>query len=439
MTKRERWITHLTTSRHVHRFLTRIGGASDPAVAPAISEDELRDYLASLKGGADDAKIMLEVMELLTRGYDDFVVSMLPKLLTVLANRAEHQREIVGPGLRGVVRWDLTKIGRVNRTLPSTRYISNVQQRSYGTPENLLLRWLLEDIERGVARIGRRIGTSRLHPVLKEVRNACQGALRNEALSSVEAIRSLAPHMIHASRQSRHPGYRQAAELARRRQRMQEKGRASQWTLALELLRTKWLEPISDDDLFELFALSTVISVLAEEVGLGKPCRYGLLGSTLEPAAIFKTVEVTVQVFFDRAPNKLLGSTSRYKNIISAYEGIDGSERRPDILVHAEYVAGGSRTFLVEVKNASSTSYIRNSIYKLFGYLYDYDGLFKKDENRRGALYLPEGAVHFGGTEEEGSGIVILCENERERFADALRHGLKLESPPGDVGKDGHL
>lgn len=161
MSKRDRWISSLTTSRDVHRFLTRIGAASDPKRAPDISDDDLRAYLDSLQGGADDAIVLLEVIELLTRGYAQFLDEHLPELLGVLVNRTEHRQEVVGPGLRGVVRWDLTKVARVNRTLPTARYISNVQQRSYGTPENLLLRWLLEDIERAVGRIGRRIGEAR--------------------------------------------------------------------------------------------------------------------------------------------------------------------------------------------------------------------------------------------------------------------------------------
>lgn len=426
MSKRDRWVTHLTSSRHVHRFLTRIGAASNPSIAPAIPPGELRDYLASLKGGMDDARILLEVIELLTGSYRDFADEALPTLLTVLASRTEHSQEIVGPGLRGVVRWDLTKLGRVNRTLPAARYVSNIQQRSYDTPENLLLCWLLRDLERGVAAIGRRIGTPRLHPVLRTLREASQEALGNEALSSVEAIRTVAPHMIQTAGRNRHPGYRQAADLVRRRQRMQEKGRTARWALALELLQTNWLEPVSDDDLFELYALSTILSVLADEVGLGEPTHYGLLGSAVEPAATFRAAELVVRVYFDRAPGRLLGAASRYLNVVAAYRGIDASERRPDILVHIEHVVDGARTFLVEVKNAATASYIRSSIYKLFGYLYDYDALFKSGNTRRAALYLPEGSVNFLGAEEEASGIVILCEGDRTRLAAALRSGLRL-------------
>ena len=159
MSKRDRWISHLTSSQHVHRFLTRIGGASNPSEAAAIEPDALRTYLESLRGGVDDAHLFLEVIELLTRGYDDFCANALPTLITVLGSRTEHRQEIVGPGLRGVVRWDLTKVRRVNRTLPSARYVSNVQLRSYATPENLLLAWLLHEIVRAVAQVGRRVGT----------------------------------------------------------------------------------------------------------------------------------------------------------------------------------------------------------------------------------------------------------------------------------------
>jgi len=189
MTKRDRWVAHLTSSHHVHRFLARIGAASDPAVAPAVNPDALKAYLESLRGGAADERILLEVIELLTQSYSRFCEDSLPKLLSALANRTEHNQETVGPGLRGVIRWDLTKLGRINRTLPSARYVSNVQFRSFDTPENQLLAWLMRDIERAIALIARRIGTTRLHSTLKSIRNESQAALRHELISPQRLVR----------------------------------------------------------------------------------------------------------------------------------------------------------------------------------------------------------------------------------------------------------
>ncbi|AZO77223.1 MULTISPECIES: hypothetical protein [unclassified Bosea (in: a-proteobacteria)] len=432
MTKRDRWVNELTSSRHVHRFLARIGASSAPRVAPAIPENELREYLASLKGGPDDARILLEVLELLTQGYDVFAERTLPKLLSVLASRTEHLQEVVGPALRGVVRWDLTKVGRANRTLPSAKYISNIQQRSYATPENQALCWLLRDIERAVVQIGRRLGTQRLHPKLGAIREACQGALRNDALSSVEAIREVSPHMIHAARHSRHAGYRAAADLVRRRQRMHEKGKVSQWTLALELLRTNWLEPVDDDDLFELFGLSTTLSVLAEDVGLGEPIHYGLLGSALEPAATFAIPDAVVKVYFNRTPQRLLGTgLSRYLGVIDTYAGIGGYDRRPDILLRIEHATKGARTFIVEVKNAGTAAYMRESVYKVFGYMWDYEAIFEGQAGRRAAIYVPEGMMTFSGVEETASGLVIVTEGDRARLSAVLREGLDLGTTAG--------
>ncbi|GEL42918.1 hypothetical protein [Methylobacterium flocculans] len=425
MTGRARWVADLTTSRHVHRFLTRISAASDPAEAPAIDEAQLRAYLDSLRGGADDARTLVEVMELMTRGYVEFMQTELPKLLAVLSNRTEHVREVVGPGLRGVVRWDLTKVGRANRTLPSARYISNVQRRSYETPENALLVWLLTDIERAVAQIGKRIGTRRLHPLLRLLRDESQAALRHEALSSVEAVRAVSPHMIHAARHNRQPGYRAAAALVQRRRRMQERSRAARWSLMLQLLRSNWLEPVSDDDLFEIYGLSTVLSVLSEDLGLGEPVHYGLLGSTLEPAATYRMVDATVRVWFNRTPGRVLGITSRYATVNATYSGLGGFDRRPDIMLVLERGLD-RRTFLVEVKNAGTKAYLRDSVYKVFGYLHDYAQVFADRPTDLAALYVPEGMVGFLGTEEAASGMTIVCEGDRPRLASALRSGLGL-------------
>jgi hypothetical protein len=89
--------------------------------------------------------------------------------------------------------------------------------------------------------------------------------------------------------------------------------------------------------------------------------------------------------------------------------------------------ADSTRTFFVEVKNVTSHAYLRDSIYKVFGYLYDYEHLFPSSQSHKAALYIPKDlAVSLHADEESQSGIVLTSEEERPRLASAIRAGLNF-------------
>lgn len=425
--KRARWLEHLTGSQHVHRFLSRIGSSVSPALATSLDEGALAQYVASLRGGETDTRVLLEVLELLTQGYDTFCTEALPELLLGLANETLLAQEVVGPGLRGVVRWDLTKLGRTNRTLPGSRFVANVPYRSFDTPHNVMLSWLLRDIRNAIERVKTKVGSKRLAPKLLTIQKGCDDALRSSPLSAVFKARAVAPHMLSIATYSKHQGYRAAASLVRRRQRMNKRDPSIRWSLILELLRRNWLQPISDDDLFELYALSQVLDVLIHDVGLNQPTAYGLLGSAIEPAATFDLDGRTTRVFFNRTPRKVTSIQGRYRSVISAHSEIDAPDRRPDIVVLSTDSSGSSRCMFIEVKNAASADYMRESIYKVFGYLYDYELLFMADQPYKAVLYFPSDfPTRLRESEENESGLMLVPDSDRHRLSAALREGLQL-------------
>lgn len=420
-----RWISHLQSSAHVHRFLARIGAGIAPALGDSISPEKLHSYVDRLINTDVDAQVLMEVIELMTGGYAEFLDRELPTLLSVLSNETTSRVDIVGPSVRGVVRWDLTKVGRANRSLPFSRYVSNIPDRSYATAPNLLLVWLLHDIGRGVHLVAGKVGSARLHPILRAIKERVVRALQSEELALVDRPPQVLPSMLRLARNSRSSGYRTVASLADRRRRIGSRSEGARWNILLQLLQRNWLQPTHDDDLCELFVLSEVISVLAEDLGFGEPLHYGLLGSQVEPAAILQKDQVRVSVYFDRAPTSVIGGEYRYRQLASRYEGVDARERRPDVLVVVENAENARRLLFIEVKNTSSSGYVRDSIYKVFGYLHDYADAFSSDQDVRAILWVPHeaGVTRSEVADEAGAGFArIIPEGNRAHLADAIRN-----------------
>ena len=132
-----------------------------------------------------------------------------------------------------------------------------------------------------------------------------------------------------------------------------------------------WLEPVNDDDLFELYVLVLVLDIIAEELNFGTPTEYGLLTTGRRHVALFEKDNSTLSVYFDQSPAAILGNPSAYGTVLRSYTGVSGSERRPDLMLVLTQ-GNERREIIVEAKRTSDGPYTSDSIYKVFGYLHDF-------------------------------------------------------------------
>jgi hypothetical protein len=63
-------------------------------------------------------------------------------------------------------------------------------------------------------------------------------------------------------------------------------------------------------------------------------------------------------------------TATQYSQVLATWQGVSGGERRPDISVQFRHESL-DHVLLVEVKRSDDDRYRRDSIYKVFGYLYD--------------------------------------------------------------------
>ena len=423
MAGREEWRDFICSPYHAGRHLASIGSAVGSSIADAIEIAELEAFLNRV-GSPQDVQVLADIIDLLRPEYIEFIETDLARVLDHLSNEMVHVEEIVGPALRGNPRWDRTILGRLSGALPIGKYITRTAHRSFDLPENLLLRWLVEHLTATIKDIGRRTGPEGLHPRLRLMTARCEEALRHHWMSDVPRTSILTPQMLTSAGRHRRGEYRKAAELARTRNSLSSRDPDQRWHAILMLLAVGWLEPIGDDDLFELYSLVLVLDVLSDELGLGSPVEYGLLLRERRHVALFETVSGVVRVFFDQSPAAALGIQGHYTLVRDAHHGITGAERRPDILVTFDPLdkASPPQRIMVEIKRSTDGRYLSDSIYKAFGYLYDFQALWAAPISPRIILVLPEGV----SPKQTNSipEVLILSAPDRDVLASGLRQLL---------------
>ncbi len=416
---RDAWREFICSPRHAGRHLSVIGRGVAAGIFDAIEQETLRAFLDRLSNASDDVQLLGDAVDLITGGYLEFVTRPLSKVLDSLSNEMLRQEEVVGPGLRGNPRWDTTLIQRLSGRLSVNHYVSGTARRSFDLPENKLIAWLVRDLIRCIEAIERRIGTQSLHPSLQILHRMCSAANAHHWFSTIPVPISLEYGHLSSARGHRMPEYRKAAALAERRRSLESRDHQAWWYSVLALLAVNWLEPISDDDLFELYVLVLTLDVLSAELGFGEPTEFGLLIPGRKHVAAFEKEDRTLAVHFDQALAGIIRAPSAYGNVVRGYVGISGSERRPDIVI----VAGAGearRVVLIEAKRSSDGGYISDSIYKVFGYLYD----FRSDiVPAKAILVIPSGVEQIEAPSADQQ-LLIVSVDARESFVRALRAAL---------------
>jgi hypothetical protein len=418
---RAAWRDFICAPNHPYRHLASLGASVTGANSEAIDLNELADFLQKLPDDRD-ITLLADMVDLVSGAYADFFDTQLLRLLDSLANEMESRDEIVGPGLRGNPRWDRTVVARMAGVLPIGRYHSRTAHRSFALPENDLLRWLVDELLTTARGLMRRSGSSAPNKVLAVILQRCEEAAAHHWFSQISVPTHLTPEMIAAAKRSRHVAYRVAAELAEARARLKAPAENSRWYATLMLLAVGWLEPVSDDDLFELFALTLVVDVVAEELNFGEPEEYGLVTTGRDHVAAFRNDGGRLRVIFDQTPSTSGSLASKYRQIINGHRGVTGNSRRPDISIVYDRT-DGERFVIVEVKRTQNERYISDSVYKVFGYLYDFAALWSASQpNPRSILLVPEGVTRVPDAPYKET--AIISGNDRLALADALSSAI---------------
>ncbi|SCB25916.1 hypothetical protein GA0061099_1003665 [Bradyrhizobium yuanmingense] len=428
----EQWREFVLDPSRAGRYLSSIGASVEAGQAPAIDSNVVQHFLEALAAASTDVWFLGSIVDLLSAGYGSFCSQSLPALLDSLSNEHVGENAVVGPALRGNVRWDLTAVARHSGRISPVQFLTRLPARSFALPENQLVRWLVDSLERSLREVEERIGSKALPPQLRMIRDGCREANRHPWFKDVPSPKALEVNMITSAQRQRLPAYRLAATLSQRRRQMVDRNRASRWLSVRELLSVNWLSPLDEDDLFELYGLTLVLDVLEHEAAFGPPHQYGLAISGRAHVARFVKGASTVTVYFDQSPVTFLGCHSAQLAIQEAHLGVRSSPRRPDIvIVHQK---GEERHIvLVEAKNSWRGSYLSDGIYKALAYIADFKDVWRSDlSNPKVVLLVPEDISLRSGVALNSMSVVLVSSFDRAAFAAGIKTALSLNDGVSD-------
>lgn len=323
----------------------------------------------------------------------------------------------------GRANWQKTFTGRLTGRLDPSEYRLRWPLKSFDTPENQLLKHYLEDVVSLTRWLEAQLGSRAIPFPVRRALAAAGQVLSDPYLQRVTPVAGVTAVMRRRAMRHRACQYGVAATLEAEYRRAVTQGR---WAAILEMLQAGWLEPVSDEDLFELYALLLAIDILEDELGLSIDLPHGLSLVTAgrEHVARMSGAGLSVRVYFDTSPRVALGLQSEYTQMLRAYDGLpDGKEPRPDVILVAQS-AMKTVVLLIEVKDTEDDRYMRGSLYKVLGYARDFRALWEEQDCTPGIILLFPGPV----TPKQPAGPVNEIElagaSDRERLTRLLANAL---------------
>ncbi len=387
------WISHL---RQTKSFAARLVPAGRDVVSVAANDKELSQFIERLC--ARDRSLAVDGLDLVVGGYGQFLANAAPALLDELRSSRTNQVIEVGPAIVGKPIWQRTVQSWISGRLPPARYISQVATKTFDLPENLAFRCLVEQLHRDAAKLAFVLKDS-LHPTILQILKNSERLMRDPLFSLIPPNEGPSERIVVSAEGSRDAAYRQVGRLLRRRTVLSSSDDLARWRRAALAAQfgNEMLLPISQEDIFELLALSLTLDKLEYDLGFGPPLsfwmRIGTKASAGPVARFMDVVGGVVDVYFDRTPSFLSDKTTRYQQVFATHENIGASSgRRPDVVVSYVPHLDRRRILFVEAKlpgPENAASYIRNSIYKVFGYLYDFRDLWHEEQLLRSVLFVP--------------------------------------------------
>lgn len=332
---------------------------------------------------------LCDIYFLLADETEIFVTETAPAILNRLSKNSLTETSTLRGRVKGKVLWSKTM---------TTRYISGgdpslfvCQQRSsiFDLPENRVLLFVLKQILRISENI---LGTDSLEyyefehglkngkwiNIVKKLAYQCANLLRNPYIREISEIHDLSEKNIQETEKARGAHYTQLALTAR----ILNKSQKRQVDFLYEKLSNRMLQPLNRDVLYEVAVLFKIMNHVRKNGWVEK--KVNLIGGGSKIISRFVKDKTTLNIYYQSLPEVFV-KKSKYKDLMDYYQ-IDVGYRRPDIIL--EWISeNGQKTYcIVEVKRSKNREYLIDGLYKLLGYIKDFENAYIHTFDSKGIL-----------------------------------------------------
>lgn len=368
--------------------------------------------LKNLTGLTDEELNHLKTVHFLLSHEVEKLVEELPKILRNLSH-STHKELIESRGIiRGRIDWNMTFKERYSQGFndPSL-FVCQPSTKMYDLPENQLLNFILWKIRILTENIDLRVTEELLYAetwkdwqdkIVSRYLNV-KKISRNIYFQQISMPLSIKPKTVQKAYRHRNQSYDKVAECYELYEKLFI---INDQEVLRRLIKTQTFEPLNNDKLFEVYVLIKLLDLLDKSDG---ELRFGLLKPELNYTAEYVSNKVNICIFYQKMPNKFQ-KCSINKDIFQFYD-LDVSMRRPDIVLRFEN-GKNKKYMLIEVKRTDERNYIVDSLYKVLGYIHDFEECLTNTPNPK-AILAVWGGVEITDVKKalEQSALILNNEN----------------------------
>ncbi|MEW6493053.1 MAG: hypothetical protein AB1589_11185 [Cyanobacteriota bacterium] len=365
-----------------------------------------------------ELRLLQLIYFLLSESVQRSIRECMPRLLQRLTKSTERMMTELKGSVRGNVDWNLTlkRRGGAGFSNP-TVFVSRIASKTHNLPEVQALKYLLTQINRLCVEVLGKIPeegeTLSYEPSQKwkdEVRSLYHQShafLKNTYLRDIELPTKITDMMLQKVRCARSNDFKIIYESLRLYRKLFLQ--AEQETLR-NCLNQGVLKPLNRDTLYEVYILLVTLTSLEQAGWVREYLR--LIGYGKGAIANYRYGDQILRVYYQTLP-ATFAQNSLYTELLRKYR-LDVSVRRPDILLEFDAERGDFK--LLEIKRTQDKGYILDSVYKVFGYLKDFENCFTSEKVPQAMLVVWEGIEECDNSNDV---VVVLTRRNYKQFLES--------------------
>ncbi len=291
-----------------------------------------------------------------------------------ILKRISHstQQEIISSttGIRGRIDWNLTLKKRFVEGNNPALFVFRQTEKVYDLPENQLLKFLVVKIKQICDQLGD-IDSKKFEEeeyrnwteIISDLKFQINQINKHIYLRNITLPKRTTSKMLVKCSRSRNILYKKILESFYLYNNLIINQDIS---TIKEFVEKRVLEPNDYDRLYEIFVLFKLIRELEMEPKITLKEKRLVYGKS-KYVAEFSIGDEIVRIYDQKIPNGI--DSSKYRQFLDYYD-MPPSRRQPDIII--EFVKK-KKYLLLEVKRTENKDYITDSIYKVLGYVNDYE------------------------------------------------------------------
>ena len=287
--------------------------------------------------------------------------------------------------IRGNINWNKTIKARYSRGLnDESLFVCSPPFKHYDLDENRILKFIFKEVIY-LYEIILRFNTSeddysidlerlykeseKWYGIVEEEYRLSKSCINNIYFGGVSDLDFVSPEALNKTQTHKNPIYHRVAKVYELYEKLFI---LDDMECLIDLVKNQLVIASDNNTLFEIYIFFKIISKLEKKAVKDFEIHLYFKNYKTEQVSAVLDGGTTIKVFYQHVPN-IFKSNSKYlkmnKNNRFGLKKI--LVRRPDIILE---ISENENTYyrIVEVKNASECKYMRDSFYKMFGYVYDF-------------------------------------------------------------------